>query len=64
MKVRDVLRRLHDEGWYEVRTSGSHRILKHRTRPGMVVVAGHTGKDLAPGTLKHICEQAGWRDRA
>lgn len=62
MKIRDVLSRLQNEGWYVVRISGSHRILKHRTKPGMVVVAGHPGKDLAPGTLKHIYEQAGWRD--
>lgn len=37
---------------------GSHRVLKHPTKTGIVVVAGHPGKDLAPGTLKSVWEQA------
>ena len=62
MKVRDVLKRLRDEGWYVDRESGSHRILKHPGKPGIIVVAGHPRKDLPAGTLRHICEQAGWGD--
>jgi len=32
MKVRDVLKRLFDDGWYQHRVRGSHRVLKHPTK--------------------------------
>ena len=62
MKVRDVLRRLGDDGWYVDRTRGSHRVLKHATKPGIVVVSGHATKEVAPGTLRSIWKQAQLED--
>jgi predicted RNA binding protein YcfA (HicA-like mRNA interferase family) len=59
MKIRDVLRRLHDDGWRIARQEGSHRILKHATKSGIVVVAGHPSKDMAAGTLQSVWKQAG-----
>jgi len=59
MKIRDVLKRLQEDGWYVVRQRGSHRILKHPVKKGIVVVAGHPSKELAAGTLKSIWRQAG-----
>jgi predicted RNA binding protein YcfA (HicA-like mRNA interferase family) len=59
MKIRDVLRRLQDDGWQIVRQEGSHRILKHSAKPGIVVVAGHPSKDLKTGTLQSVWKQAG-----
>ncbi len=59
MKVREILRRLHDAGWYLVATRGSHRQYKHPSKPGRVTVAGRPGDDLAPGTLKSILKQSG-----
>lgn len=59
MKIRDVLKRLQEDGWREARVSGSHRVLKHDSKRGIVVVAGHPGQDVAPGTLKSIWKQAG-----
>ena len=59
MKVRDVLRILREDGWLEVRTRGSHRVMKHTAKPGIVVVPGHAADELAPGTLKSISDQAG-----
>jgi predicted RNA binding protein YcfA (HicA-like mRNA interferase family) len=58
MKVREVLSRLRNDGWYEARTRGSHRVLKHPSKPGIVVLSGQLGKDVAPGTLKNIWKQA------
>jgi len=58
MKVRDVLRLLRDDGWFEVATRGSHMQFKHASKPGRVTVAGHANDDLAPGTLKSILDQA------
>jgi predicted RNA binding protein YcfA (HicA-like mRNA interferase family) len=59
MHIRDVLRRLEQDGWYLVRVRGSHRQYKHPTKPGLVTVAGKPSEDLAPGTLNGILRQAG-----
>jgi predicted RNA binding protein YcfA (HicA-like mRNA interferase family) len=61
VKVRDVLRRLHDDGWYVDRMRGSHRQLKQPTKPDVVTVPGKPNDDLAPGTLQSIWRQAGLR---
>ena len=61
MKVSEVLRMLHDDGWYLVATKGSHRQLKHLTKPGRVTVAGKPSDDVAPGTLNSIFKQAGFK---
>ena len=59
MKVRDLLRLIHDDGWFLVATRGSHRQFKHPTKPGRVTVAGKPNDDLAPGTLNSILKQSG-----
>lgn len=59
MKVRDLLRLIESDGWFKVRTRGSHRQYKHETKSGLVTVPGHLGDDVAPGTLKSILKQAG-----
>jgi predicted RNA binding protein YcfA (HicA-like mRNA interferase family) len=61
MKVREVLALLEADGWYLARTRGSHRQLKHPTKPGTVTVAGKSSLDLPPGTLNSILKQAGLR---
>jgi predicted RNA binding protein YcfA (HicA-like mRNA interferase family) len=58
MKVRDLIRRLEDDGWYLARTGGSHRQFKHPTKSGHVTVAGKPGVDVPVGTLKNIWRQA------
>jgi predicted RNA binding protein YcfA (HicA-like mRNA interferase family) len=64
MKVRDVLRLIERDGWFLVRTKGSHRQYKHPAKPGRVTVAGHQGHDLAPGTLGSILKQAGLKEKS
>jgi predicted RNA binding protein YcfA (HicA-like mRNA interferase family) len=64
MKIRDVLKRLKKDGWRVVRQRGSHRVLQHPVKKGIVVVAGHPNQDLAPGTLGSIWEQAELEDRS
>ena len=58
MKVREVLRRLRRDGWYEVRRRGSHRVMRHPTKRGIVVVAGNLGADMKAGTLGHVLKHA------
>ena len=59
MKVREVVRRLERDGWFQVTQQGSHRQFRHPTKPGRVTVAGNPGHDLAAGTLANIFRQAG-----
>lgn len=58
MKVRDVIKTLRNDGWYLVRTKGSHRQFKHPTKLGTVTVAGKESIDVPIGTLKSIWRQA------
>jgi predicted RNA binding protein YcfA (HicA-like mRNA interferase family) len=62
MKVRDVLRRLADDGWNVVRYKGSHRQLQHPIKPGTVTVAGKGSEEVHPKTLASIWKQAGLDD--
>jgi predicted RNA binding protein YcfA (HicA-like mRNA interferase family) len=59
MKVSEVLRLLHADGWFLVAARGSHRQFKHPSKPGRVTVAGKPSDDLAPGTLNSILKQSG-----
>ena len=59
LKVRDVIRLLERDGWYLVRTRGSHRQYKHPVKRGLVTVAGKWSHDLAAGTLDSVLKQAG-----
>jgi predicted RNA binding protein YcfA (HicA-like mRNA interferase family) len=56
------LRQLRADGWEIVRTRGSHRQLKHPTKPGLVTVSGKPNVDIPPGTLKNIWQQAQLED--
>jgi len=60
MKVKEVLRRLKNDGWVLVKTKGSHRQFKHPMKPGRVTVAGKLSSTLPPRTLASIFQQAGW----
>jgi len=62
MKVREVIKRLINDGWYEARQRGSHRVFKHPQKSGIVVVPGHFSDDIAIGTLKSIWKQAQLED--
>ena len=59
MKAREVIKRLKADGWYEVRTKGSHRAFRHATIPGTLIVPDHQGQDVHPDTLRSIYKQAG-----
>lgn len=63
MKVRDVIKRLEEDGWYLARTKGSHRQFKHSAKVGTVTVPGKYSKNLAIGTLMSIWKQAQLEDK-
>jgi len=59
MSVREMLRILHDDGWYIHEQNGSHIQLKHPAKKGKVTVARHSKTDLKTGTVDSIFTQAG-----
>jgi len=61
VKYRLLLRMLQDDGWRHERTTGSHMMYAHPTKPGPVVVpaGGKEGQDVPRGTLNSILRQAG-----
>ena len=58
MKVRDIIKLIEADGWYQVDTKGSHRQYRHPTKTCRVTIAGHHGDDIAIGTLNSILKQA------
>ena len=63
MKVREIIKRLEVEGWYLARQSGSHKIFKHKDKPGIrIVLPDHGGsKEPSIGVLNDIKKKAGWK---
>ena len=58
MTSADLIREMRQAGWMLDRVKGSHHILKHPKRPGIVAVP-HPKKDLGLGLVKAIRRQAG-----
>jgi len=58
VKVRDVIKMIEKDGWFIVRTRGSHRQFKHKTKKGLVTIAGKPSDEMAPGTLNSVIKQA------
>jgi len=58
MKVRDIVRMLHEDGWSLVRTRGSRHHFRHPSKPGTVTVPGNANFDLHPKTIGSILKQA------
>ena len=58
MKIRDVIKLIESDGWFQVRVKGSHRQYKHSAKIGLVTVPGKPGDDIAPGTMNSILKQA------
>ena len=61
MKVKQAIALIEKDGWYLVRTRGSHRQFKHDAKRGLVTVPGKPSDDLAIGTENSILRQAGLR---
>ncbi|WP_169393554.1 MULTISPECIES: type II toxin-antitoxin system HicA family toxin [Psychrobacter] len=57
MNSRDLIKTLQADGWYLIRTTGSHHHFKHDQKKGLVTVP-HPKKDLPKGTVKSILKQA------
>ena len=58
MNSREVIKKLHEDGWFEVNQVGSHKQFKHASKVGRVTVPDPK-RDIPVGTLKSIEKQAG-----
>jgi predicted RNA binding protein YcfA (HicA-like mRNA interferase family) len=58
MKVRDIIKKVEEDGWVLVRMRGSHRVYKHPQKSGHVTIPGHPSDEVRPGTLDNIYKQA------
>ena len=58
MKVKDLLKLLHQKGWVIKAQKGSHPQLIHSEKKGKITVPVHGG-DIPIGTLNSILKQVG-----
>ncbi|MDZ4877498.1 MAG: hypothetical protein CLLPBCKN_006933 [Chroococcidiopsis cubana SAG 39.79] len=58
MKVKNLIRLLAEDGWYQIGIKGSHHQFKHPLKPGKVTVPFHESKDVPTGTIGKICKDA------
>jgi predicted RNA binding protein YcfA (HicA-like mRNA interferase family) len=59
MKVRDLIKLIEGDGWYQAAQKGSRRPFKHLAKLGRVTIAGHPSQEMDIGSLKSILKQAG-----
>lgn len=58
MKIKEVLKLIEKDGWFQVAQKGSHRQFKHPQKTGRVTIAGKPSDDIDKGTLNSILKQA------
>ncbi|AZI66410.1 addiction module toxin, HicA family [Kaistella daneshvariae] len=61
LKVAEIIKMLHEDGWFLHRQKGSHRQFKHPTKAGTVTVNGKPSEVLSQMLLNSIFKQAGWK---
>jgi len=59
VKVKEAIDIIEKDGWFVIRSKGSHRRYRHKYKKGLLTIAGHLSDDLAKGTLNSIFKQAG-----
>jgi predicted RNA binding protein YcfA (HicA-like mRNA interferase family) len=57
MNAKELIKKLKEDGWFEIGQEGSHKHFKHNIKKGKVTVPFHNG-DIKLGTLKSILKQA------
>jgi predicted RNA binding protein YcfA (HicA-like mRNA interferase family) len=59
MKVKEIIKLIETDRWYEVRQKGSHRQDKHPLKKGLVTVPVHRlSNDISLNLQKSILKQA------
>ncbi len=60
MDSRNLMKIIEEDGWYWVRTKGSHHHFKHPIKKGLVTIP-HPKKDIPIKTVNSILNQAGMK---
>jgi len=58
VKTSELLRILKQDGWYIVRQQGSHIILRHPSKPGLISMPFHGAKEVGKGFLIDTLKKA------
>jgi predicted RNA binding protein YcfA (HicA-like mRNA interferase family) len=58
VKCSELFKLLKNNGWYEIRQSGSHVIIKHPEKNGTLSVPFHSSKEVKKGLLRAILKQS------
>jgi predicted RNA binding protein YcfA (HicA-like mRNA interferase family) len=58
MTAKEAEKLIKQKGWNFIRQTGSHRIYKHDSIPGIVTIPFHGKRDLTKGTLSSILKKA------
>jgi predicted RNA binding protein YcfA (HicA-like mRNA interferase family) len=53
---REIIQMIEEDGWYQVRVTGSHHHFKHEGKSGIVTVP-HPKKQLGKGLVNSILKQ-------
>jgi predicted RNA binding protein YcfA (HicA-like mRNA interferase family) len=59
---REVIQWLKEDGWYQVRVTGSHYHFKHTEKSGVVTIP-HPKKQMGKGLLNSVLKQAKLKER-
>ncbi|MBL8823061.1 MAG: type II toxin-antitoxin system HicA family toxin [Planctomycetia bacterium] len=57
--IRELIRRIQKDGWFQVRQTGSYSQFHLPTKPGTVTIAGKESMEVALKTERSILRQAG-----
>ena len=59
MKYSELFKLLKQDGWFEIRQTGSHVIMKHSMKPEQLSVPNHGSNEVKKGLCRHLLKQAG-----
>lgn len=58
LKYSELLRLLKQDGWFVIRQTGSHHIMKHEIKIGTLSIPFHASKEIGKGLLRAILKKA------
>ena len=59
MKSNELLRLLFQDGWVSIRKRGSHHVMEHPMKKGVLIVPEHGSKEVGKGLANKILKAAG-----
>lgn len=58
VKASELMRILKQDGWYIIRQEGSHILMRHAIKPGLLSIPYHGAKEVGKGLLKDTLKKA------